>query len=163
MLSQTSLPMFTFLWRTVLRNAINLGHNLVIIVGVLIYFGYWRTMNLPVAILGLVFLFLNAAWAGMLAAIASARFRDVPQIVISVMQFAIFMTPVFWQPARLGKAHAFLQFNPFYHMLEAVRAPLLGAPVEPHTYLFLSVMALVGWAVTFTVFIRTRRRIVHYL
>ncbi|HEV2530845.1 ABC transporter permease [Phenylobacterium sp.] len=163
MLSQTSLPMFTFVWRTVLRNAIYLAHNLVIIVAVLIYFGYWRTINLPVALLGLAFLFINAAWAGMLAAIASARFRDIPQIVISVMQFAIFMTPVFWQPARLGANHAFLQFNPFFHMLEAVRAPLLGAEVHPRTYIFLSVMALFGWGLTFTVFTRIRRRIVHYL
>jgi ABC-type polysaccharide/polyol phosphate export permease len=163
MLSQTSLPMFTFVWRTVLRNMINLGHNLVIIVAVLIYFGFWRTLNLPVAVLGLLMLFVNAAWVGMLVAIASARFRDIPQIVGSVMQFALFMTPVWWQPARLGKAHPFLQFNPFYHMLEAVRAPLLGEHVGPHTYSFLALMALIGWAVTFAVFTRTRRRIVHYL
>lgn len=163
MLSQTSLPMFTFVWRTVMRNAIYLVHNLVIVAGVLIWFGYWRTMDLPAALLGLLFLFVNAAWAGMLAGIASARFRDIPQIVISVMQFAIFMTPIFWEPSRLGKSASFLNFNPFYHMIEAVRAPLLGAHTAPHTYSFLALMAGVGWALTFFVFTRTRRRIVHYL
>ncbi|HEX3699514.1 MAG TPA: ABC transporter permease [Phenylobacterium sp.] len=163
MLSQTALPMFTFVWRVVFRNLINLAHNFVIILGVLVYFGYWRTMNLPVAVVGLLFLVINSAWVGMLAAIASARFRDVPQIVISVMQFAFFMTPVMWQPARLGRAHAFLLFNPFYHMLDAVRAPLIGDHPDPHTYSFLALMAVVGWALTFTVFTRTRRRIVHYL
>jgi ABC-type polysaccharide/polyol phosphate export permease len=163
MLSQTSLPMLTFVWRTVLRNLIFLLHNLVIIVGVLIWFGYWRTLNLPVAVLGLVILVVNAAWASLLVGIASARFRDIPQIVASVMQFALFMTPVWWQPARLGASHPLLLFNPFYHMLEAVRAPLLGAHVAPHTYSFLAGMAVVGWAVTFAVFTRTRRRIVHYL
>lgn len=163
MLSQTSLPMFTFVWRTVFRNLINLAHNFVIILGVLIYFGYWRTMDVPAAILGLALLVVNAAWVSMLVAIASARFRDVPQIVISVMQFAMFMTPVFWQAGRLGRAHAILIYNPFYHMLEAVRAPLLGAHPDAHTYSFLALMAVVGWALTFTVFTRTRRRIVHYL
>lgn len=162
-LSQTSLPMFTFVWRTVFRNLINLAHNFVIILIVLIYFGYWRTMNAPVAVAGLLFLVANAAWIGMLVAIASARFRDVPQIVISIMQFAIFMTPVFWQTSRLGAAHPFLQFNPFYYMLEAVRAPLLGQPAVSHTYSVLALMAVAGWALTFFVFIRTRRRIVHYL
>jgi len=163
MLSQTSLPMFTFVWRTVLRNLINLGHNLVIIVAVIVYFGFWRTLNLPVAVLGFLMLLVNASWVGMLVAIASARFRDIPQIVASVMQFALFMTPVWWQPARLGKAHPFLQFNPFYHMLEGVRAPLLNEHAAPHTYTILTVMAVLGWAVTFAVFTRTRRRIVHYL
>ena len=162
-LSQTSLPMFTFIWRTVFRNLINLAHNFVIILIVLVYFGYWRTMDPLAAFLGLVVLVVNAAWISMLAAIASARFRDVPQIVISVMQFAIFMTPVFWQPQRLGKAHPFLEFNPFYYMLEAVRAPLLGQQPVIHTHTTLAVMAVGGWALTFFVFIRTRRRIVHYL
>jgi ABC-type polysaccharide/polyol phosphate export permease len=163
MLSQTSLPMFTFVWRTILRNLINLGHHLVIVVAVLIYFGYWREANGPAALLGLLLLVVNAAWGSMLAGIASARFRDIPQIVQSVMQFAMFMTPVFWKSDRFGKHHAFLELNPFYHILEAVRAPLLGTDVAPHTYLFLTVMALVGWGVTFAVFANTRRRIVHYL
>lgn len=163
MLSQTSLPMFTFVWRTILRNLINLGHHLVIVVAVMVYFGYWRDANWPAALLGLVLLVVNAAWGSMLAAIASARFRDIPQIVQSVMQFAMFMTPVFWKSDRFGKNHIFLELNPFYHVLEAVRAPLLGTTVAPHTYLFLMVMALVGWGVTFSVFSITRRRIVHYL
>ena len=163
MLSQTSLPMFTFLWRTVLRNLINLAHHLVIVVAVLIYFGQWRTANVPVALLGVLFLIANASWISMLAGIASARFRDIPQIVISVMQFAIFMTPVFWLPDRFGAHRAFLDLNPYYHMLQAVRAPLLGAPVANHTYMTLAIMALGGWALTFSIFAQTRRRIVHYL
>ena len=163
MLSQTALPMLVFVWRTVLRNLIFLGHHLVIVIAVLIYFGYWRTVNIPVALLGVALLVFNAAWLSLLVAIASARFRDIPQIVISVMQFAMFMTPVFWKPDRLGTHQAILNVNPFYHMLEAVRAPLLGSLVAPHTYMFLALMGLVGWLFAFSIFANTRRRIVHYL
>jgi ABC-type polysaccharide/polyol phosphate export permease len=162
-LSQTSLPMFTFVWRVVFRNLISLGHNLVIVAAVLIWFGFWRTANLPVAMIGLLFLVANAGWAAMLAGIASARFRDVPQIVISLLQFAIFFTPIFWTPIRLGEIRWVLAFNPFYYLIESVRAPLLGETVAPHTYGALALMALGGWAVTFVVFARIRRRIVHYL
>ena len=163
MLSQTSLPMFTFLWRTVIRNLINLAHHLVIVVGMLVVYGYWKTANVPLALLGLVLMVANVSWLSMLAAIASARFRDIPQIVISVMQFAIFMTPVFWRPGKFGDYKAFLDFNPFYHLLEAVRAPLLGTPVGTHSYVIGGTMAVVGWMITFFIFARTRRRIVHYL
>jgi ABC-type polysaccharide/polyol phosphate export permease len=163
MLRQTSLPMFTFVWRTVFRNLINLGHHLVIIVAVLLIYGYWRTANVPLALAGVVLLIVNVSWISMLAGIASARFRDIPQIVVSVMQFAIFMTPVFWRPDRFGRHHAFLNLNPFYHMLDAVRGPLLGTPVQPISYLVLAVMAVAGWTLTFSVFALTRRRIVHYL
>ena len=163
MLSQTSLPMFTFVWRTVFRNLINLGHHLVIVVAVLIYFGQWRAANAPMAAVGIVLMLLNASWLSLLAGITSARFRDIPQIVMSVMQFAIFMTPVFWLPDKFGHYKAVLDFNPFYHLLQAVRAPLLGQTVEPRSYLVLLIMATVGWLFTFAVFARTRRRIVHYL
>lgn len=163
MLSQTSLPMFTFVWRTIFRNIINLGHHLVIVLAVLVYYGYWRSANAPVAAVGLVFLVLNAGWISMLMGLASARFRDIPQIVTSVMQFAIFVTPVFWPVNRLGRHQFVLAMNPFYHMLEAVREPLMGGAVAPHTYLYLAVMAVVGWTVTFAIFANIRRRIVHYL
>ncbi|MDZ4376408.1 MAG: ABC transporter permease [Phenylobacterium sp.] len=163
MLSQTSLPMFTFVWRTILRNLINLAHHLVIVVGMLIYFGGWKTADAPLALLGVLLMLLNASWASLLAGIASARYRDIPQIVVSVMQFAIFMTPVFWLPDRFGKHQAFLDFNPFYHLLQAVRAPLLGDTVSGLTYGVLVTMAVTGWALTFLIFARTRRRIVHYL
>ncbi len=164
MLSQTSLPMFTFVWRTVLRNLINLGHHLAIVLAVLIYGDLWRTANYPAALLGLVFMIANVAWISMLVAVISARFRDIPQAVASVTQAAAIMTPVFWPPDRIPPAyHWILDFNPFYHLLEAIRAPLIGAPVAPHSYAILAAMAVGGWALTFGLFARTRRRIVHYL
>ena len=164
MLSQTSLPMLTFVWRTVLRNLVYLAHHLVIVLGVLAYFGYWSSANYPVAALGLIFLVANVAWISMLVAIVSARFRDIPQIVQSITQAAAIMTPVFWLPDRIPpRYHLILDLNPFYHLLEAVRAPLLGKGVAPHTYLFLAGMAVVGWLLTFGLFANTRRRIVHYL
>lgn len=163
MLSQTSLPMLTFLWRTVFRNLINLAHHLVIVVAMLTFYGYWQTANLPLALVGVLLMLLNASWLALLAAIASARYRDIPQIVVSVMQFAIFMTPVFWMPSRFGKHQVFLDLNPFYHLLQAVRAPLLGETVSNGSYVVLVSMAVVGWITTFLIFARTRRRIVHYL
>jgi ABC-type polysaccharide/polyol phosphate export permease len=162
-LSQTSLPMFTFVWRTVFRNLINLGHHAIIVILVLTLYGYWREANLLQALLGLVLMVANASWLSMLVGIASARFRDIPQVVVSVMQFAIFMTPVFWLPERLKSHPWVLDFNPFYHLLEAVRAPLLGRAVDPDSYIVLVALALGGWLVTFGIFARTRRRIVHYL
>jgi ABC-type polysaccharide/polyol phosphate export permease len=79
------------------------------------------------------------------------------------MQFAIFMTPVFWTPERFPERHAVLLLNPFNHMLQVVRAPLLGKAVDPLSFALLAGLAVAGWAVTFSVFALTRRRIVHYL
>ncbi|HEY3948941.1 ABC transporter permease [Phenylobacterium sp.] len=164
MLSQTSLPMFTFVWRTVLRNLINLGHHVVIVAAVLVWGGLWAGANYLGAALGFLFLVINVAWVSMLVAIISARFRDIPQAVASVTQAAAIMTPVYWPPDRVpARYHWILDLNPFYHLLEAVRLPLLSKAVAPHTYLVLAVMALIGWGLVFALFSNTRRRIVHYL
>jgi ABC-type polysaccharide/polyol phosphate export permease len=154
--------MFTFVWRTVFRNLIYLAHHLVIVVLVLGVYG-WREANAPAALLGLILMVANASWLSMMVGIASARFRDIPQIVGSVMQFAFLFTPVFWRPDSRASLRAVLDLNPFYHLLETVRAPLLGQAVDPQSYLVLVAMAVVGWALTFALFARTRRRIVHYL
>jgi len=163
MLSQTALPMLTFVWRTLARNLLNLAHHMVIVVGVLAIYGYWKVANIPLAVGGLVLLVLNATWASLLVGVVSARFRDVPQLVISVMQFAMFMTPVFWTAEKFADRHAVLIFNPFNHMLSVVRDPLLGKAVDPHSWIILVLMAVAGWALAFTLFTFTRRRIVHYL
>jgi ABC-type polysaccharide/polyol phosphate export permease len=164
MLSQTSLPLFIFVWRTVLRNLINLSHHIAIVAAVLVYGDLWQKANYAGAALGLVFLIANVSWISMLVAVISARFRDIPQAVGSVTQAAAIMTPVFWLPDRIpAQYHWILDFNPFYHLLEAVRAPLLATSVAPHTYGVLAAMAAGGWGLTFWLFARTRRRIVHYL
>jgi ABC-type polysaccharide/polyol phosphate export permease len=163
MLRQTALPLFIFTWRTLFRNLINLAHHAVIIVAVVAVYGYWKVMNLPVALLGLALLIANVGWMSLVVSIAAARFRDVPQIVGSFMQFAVFMTPVFWKPDAIPERHAILLLNPFYYLLQSVRAPLLGEATADGTYLFLVILAVVGWTAAFGVFSVTRRRIVHYL
>jgi ABC-type polysaccharide/polyol phosphate export permease len=112
---------------------------------------------------GLVVVMANLTWIALASGIISARFRDVPQIVTAVVQVAVFITPVFWRPESI-KSHRFiLDGNPFHHMLEVTRRPLLGEPVALHSYLLLIGMALAGWAFTFVLFSKTRRRVVHYL
>ena len=162
-LSQTSLPMMTFVWRTVMRNVINFLHHLVIIIGVLVYYDHWRQADVPRALVGVLLMLANISWVSLAAGLASARFRDIPQIVASVIQFAMFMTPVFWLPGGRLVDHAVLLCNPFYHLLTVARAPLLGEAVAPITYVGLSIMAVVGWIATFAAFANIRRRIVHYL
>lgn len=162
-LRQTPLPMFLFPLRATLRALINLGHNMIIVLAVLI----WRHNITPLggllSILGFLIVLTNVTWVATLAAIISARFRDVPQIIAAGIQFSMFMTPIFWKPDQLGRRHALLELNPFYYMFDAVRSPLLGEAMNGKTWPLLGVMAVLGWFVTFAVFAGTRRRIVHYL
>jgi ABC-type polysaccharide/polyol phosphate export permease len=162
-IKQTALPMLSFIARMVMRNLINFGHQVVIVAAVLIYFGLWRHSNVPLCLAGLLLVLANLGWVALATGIVSARFRDVPQIITALVQISVFITPIFWRPESIHAHRFVLEGNPFYHMLEVTRRPLLGEPVNPQSYVILIIMAVVGWAIAFALFARTRRRVVHYL
>jgi ABC-type polysaccharide/polyol phosphate export permease len=162
-IKQTAIPMLSFIARMMTRNLINFAHQVLIVAAVIVWFGLWDRANLLLCLAGFVLVLVNLAWIALAAGIASARFRDVPQIISALIQVALFLTPVFWRPESI-KAHRFLLHgNPFHHMLEVTRRPLLGEAVAPESYLILVAMAVIGWAAAFVLFSRTRRRVVHYL
>lgn len=136
------------------------------------------------ALLGLLLLQINLGWLGLLLSILCARFRDLEQIIANLLQISYFLTPIMWLPERvLGRARLevswlhwdgtnwlwetyqleLLHFNPFYHLLELVRAPLLLQPVDRLHWWVAGWMAVLGWAIAAPVFQRTRSRIVYWL
>lgn len=162
-IKQTALPMLTFIGRMITRNLITFAHQVVIVAVVVVYYGLWSKSDLLLCLAGFLLVMVNLTWLALICGIVSARFRDVPQIVAALVQVAMFLTPVFWRP-EIIKRHVFmLHGNPFYHMLEVTRRPLLGEPVAMDSYLILMASAVVGWAVAFLLFARTRRRLVHFL
>jgi ABC-type polysaccharide/polyol phosphate export permease len=162
-IKQTALPMLTFIGRMLTRNLITFCHQIVIVVAVVVYYGIWTKSNPLLCLAGFALVIVNLTWLALIGGIVSARFRDVPQIAGALVQVAMFLTPVFWRPEAI-KSHRFmLDGNPFYHMLEVTRRPLLGEPVHLNSYLILIASAFVGWIIAFLLFARTRRRLVHFL
>jgi len=60
-------------------------------------------------------------------AYVGARFRDLPHALGLVMQLMYFVSPIFFEAKlfRNGGLDALVDYNPIYHLLEIVRAPLL--------------------------------------
>ena len=93
----------------------------------------------------------------------SARFRDLPQIVSTLMQVVFFATPIIWSTEALSGNAVLWTANPFYHLIEIVRAPLLGFPVPLHSWLAVAGITVVGWAVTLLMFRQFHRRICYWV
>jgi ABC-type polysaccharide/polyol phosphate export permease len=74
-----------------------------------------------------------------------------------------FITPVFWLPSLMPTRTVLVTGNPFYHMLELLRAPLLGRAPADESWIFLTCTLVIGWAGTFLFFSRFRRRIPYWL
>ena len=120
--------------------------------------------TLIMAIPGLFFVLLNGVWIALLFGMFCLRFRDVQQLVSSLIQIAMFITPIFWQPDNLSpdKRFIFATLNPLYHLIDVVRAPLLGRMPALSTYVAVVIISVVGWVFTYFVFKRFRKRIAYW-
>jgi len=163
MLRQSALPLPLFVARCIIRNLINLIHHIVILVAVMLWFRIFPGWGFLWAILGVVLTTLNLGWMILLLALSSARFRDVPQIVSALLQFVFFLSPVFWKPTQALEKSPLVSANPFYFAIQSVREPLLAGALPVEDLNTLAPLALAGWVVTFFVYAKIRRRIVHYL
>jgi lipopolysaccharide transport system permease protein len=163
MILAVRMPLFLHAVRTLVRNVLVLAHNIVVLIVVYVYFhinpGWTALLSLP----GMALWILDMLAICLLLGAFCARFRDVGPIVGSVMQIAFFLTPVIWQPEQLGPSRWMLPFNPFFSLLEIVRAPLLGV-VPSHTVwkaalLFSGILCLVSWLF----FVRARGRVAFWM
>lgn len=133
MIRASRMPLSLHAARVVIRNFLVFAHNIVVIVIVFAAMrkapGAQSYLILPAFALW----FLDGFAVCLLLGAFCARFRDVPPIIGSILQIAFFITPILWSPAILehrGIGAILIQWNPFYALLEIVRGPLDGTPVQ---------------------------------
>jgi ABC-type polysaccharide/polyol phosphate export permease len=163
-LRQVPLPKSVFVHRMLVRNAVIFGHNIILLPPIFIVFGVPFGWSLPLAFLGIAMILLNGVWVGLLLGTVCARFRDMPQIVASMMQVIFYMTPVMWRATQLPPRIQWLtNFNPFQSFLDIVREPLLGHPPPMIAWKVAGLVTVVGFGSAILLFSRFRARIVYWL
>ena len=119
------------------------------------------------AALSIVPILLAIAWplATVLAYIAT-RFRDLPSALALLLQAMWFVSPVYFEEDvfRRGDLHVLIDYNPIYHLLQIVRAPLLhGEWPTLDNYLYCAgsaaLLVLLAWAIGR----RAEPRVIFYL
>jgi len=156
-------PLLTYVFRSTWRTMIIFFHNLAIIVAVLAFVQVWSGWGYLEALLGFALLTINGTWIALIAGVLCARYRDIPQIIQSLMSVLFFLTPVIWDTTQLKGRFFVVEFNPFYHFLEVVRAPLLGATIDPWSWWVSGGLALLGSLLAFVFFARYRGRIAYWV
>jgi lipopolysaccharide transport system permease protein len=130
-LKQSPFPPSAFVWRIIAKHVIFTAHHFVIFIPVAIWAGVTPNWHTLAFIPGFVIVTLTLHSLALLIGILCARFQDVTQVVTSVMQMLMFLTPVFWYPEGRVAVAKRLIYNPLYYLLELMRRPLLGEPLEP--------------------------------
>lgn len=157
------MPLSVHFYRMVARNSIIWAHNMVIYLAVFMLFIHTFSMNNLFFIPGFILFLSNAIWVGMVAAILSSRYRDIPQVITSFIQVVFFVTPIFWSISNFPKRPAFVEWNPFYHLLEIVRAPLLGQAPNDLSWLVAFGALCFGLPITLYLYRRAYARIPYWV
>lgn len=162
---QLPIPLFVHVVRLLAKNFYIFLHNIVIFFLVLLYFHECLGLVSLLSILGLILLILNLSWLSLLLGIVCSRFRDLTQIVASLLQIFFYLTPIIWLPSLLPEKTSMMVLtgNPFFHLIEVVRAPLLNQVPTSLNWIFTIVFAILGWLFTIFIFNRYRSKIAYWL
>jgi lipopolysaccharide transport system permease protein len=163
LIKQLNLPLTVHVCREVWRNFLILLHSLPIVILMLLLFGFWPNWSLVLLPLGLLLLFLNGIWIGIILGVLCARFRDIPPIVTNLMQIAFFLTPVMWSPQILENRAWVAQWNPLYHSIEVIRAPLIGSPIFLDSWIWTLAFCLLNGLIAQWLMKRYRNRVAYWI
>lgn len=104
-------------------------------------------LGLLLAIPSMGLVLLNVAWMAAIVSIIGARLVDVYEFVGSVLMFSFLFTPIIWRAEQVppGTLRGFVaRCNPLYHLIEIVRAPILGEHLEQASLVYVAVLLIAG-------------------
>lgn len=164
-IKQLPIPLFVHILRMIWRNILILAHNIVIFPIVLIAVGKSLSLTAFISIPGFFLVVVNLTWIALILGVFCTRYRDLAQIVGSLLQIIFYLTPIMWMPSLLPQRAGLylLDLNPAYHLLEIVRSPLLGQLPTLMNWEVSLGLAAIGWVITLAVYGRYKRRIPYWL
>ncbi len=165
-IKQIKLPYSLYINKVIARNFIIFIHNLPILFPIIVIFHETAKINFCTLMFipGLILFYINSLSYGLALAMIGARFRDITQIVKSLIQVIFFITPVMWNPQILPPEKRFIaNLNPFYAFIEFIRCPLIGTLPSLISWLMVFAITLFGCLVSFKLFCRYRSRIIYWL
>lgn len=101
-----------------------------------------------------------------LLAYIGVRFRDVPHALGLVLQAMYFVSPIYFEEKmfRNGGLDALVDYNPIYHVLQLIRAPLLeGQWPTLNNYMFSLGFAVIFILLAILVGRKSERKVIFYL
>jgi len=162
-MKQINLPFSYYIFSLVWKHFSIFAHHCIVYILVILYFKVSLSFSFFLVIPGLFLYFINALWLSSCLGIICTRYRDVEQIVPSILIILFFMTPIIWKMGWTGKKALFVYFNPLYHYIEILRAPLLGYMPSLMNYVVVLGITLVGVCFAFLLVGKFRKQIAYWL
>lgn len=114
----------------------------IILVGMMIYYGYTPNLiGLLILPLLLLITFMASTGLGLFLASINVKYRDVRYVLPFFIQILMFLTPVIYPAGIAGRYSWLLALNPMMGVIQSARAALLGTTVLNWTLVGVSLIA----------------------
>jgi len=154
----------TVVYSMIYRNFLIFLHNAVVIVVVFALF--WQPVSLQIVLIvpALLLVLVTSVWFSFVCGALCARFRDLGNVVQSVLQLAFYVTPVIWRPEFLAEKHRWLLYaNPFAVFMQIARGTVFNEPVSAINWSIASGIAFGGLLLALPIIGAYRRRLTFWL
>ncbi|VCU69468.1 ABC-2 type transporter [Pigmentiphaga humi] len=164
LIKQSRLPYPSYILRLLCRNLIIFLHNFLIVIIVVSFVGDgWSLVSL-VAIPGMLLLSAIVFFVSLACALVCTRYRDMVPVVQNLVTVGYFLTPIMWDAQRLPEQHRWVAaWNPLSHVIDVVRAPLLGHLPSVLNWLVSLAALAISAAISWGLFARTHQRVAYWI
>lgn len=149
------------------KAVINFSVTSILIVIVVYYYEVELTAQIFYLIPALLLMLIHSIWISIVFGAMGARYHDFGEAMGAIMRVAFLATPIIWMPNAEGVRGAtmstYLAVNPIYHVLEPVRAAILGYSAPELNWIVSSIAACAGMIVATFVYKRYSQRIVMWM
>ncbi|MGH6861308.1 MAG: hypothetical protein ACRECY_13705, partial [Phyllobacterium sp.] len=137
-----------FILRTFAKSFLIFIVGLLVVVAIVLIVSPVNPVWLLTLAVTLPVLFLNILWMSIIVSLFGARFPDTKEMIGTILIFGFLLTPILWDASMVPPdtiRGLVMRFNPFFHLIEFVRAPALGGSPEVTTLYVIGAMSVLGW------------------
>ena len=164
--SSIPLPHSIYVLKSVARGTFVFAVSMIVAGLVLVATGHLRSSICLLAVPALAVIILNGVFVQTILGYASARFRDIEHLMLSLTRILFFVTPILW--VRSEQPDGSLQrtiadLNPITHALEIFSAPLLGQMPDSLSWTVMAGVTLASFFGMLAVSYVSHRRLPYWL
>jgi lipopolysaccharide transport system permease protein len=122
--------------------------NLIVLGMFLLFFTI--QLNILAFLLGSIILIILVHQGGKLLSVISLYYRDITQLINSMMIVLFFLSPIFWYPQQLSANKLYLlQFNPVYHILNVFRDAIMKGTLNKEGFMIMTILIIVLFIINY--------------
>ena len=159
MLGKIYFPRLIFPLTPVLAKLVDFCIASLVLVGVLVYYGVYPTLNWLLLPFLVVMMMCIPTGIGMWLSAMAIRFRDVKHAMQFVQRMLIYSAPIVYSASRIPEGYRFFySLNPLVGVTEGFRACLLNLPI-PWLYIIPGVVTTLALLVSGVLYFKRMERI----